>query len=74
VATYPKFAIAARKAKIVKVSALEYYGDGYQDITTRVPSIVKAKRLLGWTPKTDFPTGLRKTLDFYLKGRKPPVV
>ena len=74
VATYPKFAVAARKAKIVKVSAQEYYGDGYQDITTRVPSVVKAKRLLGWTPKTDFPTGLRKTLDFYLKGRKPPEV
>src|ERR1035441_1379965 len=74
VATYPKFAVAARKAKIVKVSAQEYYGDGYQDITTRVPSVAKAKRLLGWTPKTDFPTGLRKTLDFYLKGRKRPEV
>jgi nucleoside-diphosphate-sugar epimerase len=39
-----------------------------------VPSVAKAKRLLGWTPKTDFPAGLKKTLDFYLKGRKPPVV
>src|ERR1035438_7959647 len=74
VAAYPKFAAAAKKTRIVKVSSRKYYGEGYQDITTRVPSVAKAKRLLGWTPKTDFSTGLKKTLDFYLKGRKPPVV
>jgi len=74
VAKYPKFAPLARKAKIVTVSAKDYYGANYQDITTRVPSIRKAERLLGWKPKTDFPTGLKKTLDFYLKGRKPPEV
>ncbi len=56
------------------VSAKDYYGANYQDITTRVPSIRKAERLLGWKPTTDFPTGLKKTLDFYLKGRKPPEV
>jgi len=74
VARYPKFAPLARKAKIVTVSAKEYYGENYQDITTRVPSIRKAERLLGWAPKTDFPSGLKKTLDFYLKGRRPPEV
>src|SRR5450759_2702220 len=74
VGTYPKFAAAAKKTKIVKVTSKDYYGEGYQDITRRVPSVAKAKRLLGWTPKTDFPTGLQKTLDFYLKGRKPPEV
>lgn len=73
-ATYPKFAAAAKKTRIVRVSSRKYYGEGYQDITTRVPSVAKAKRLLGWTPKTDFSTGLKKTLDFYLKSRKPPVV
>ncbi len=74
VATYPKFAPLARKARIQTVSAAEYYGPNYQDITTRVPSIAKAGRLLGWKPVTDFSTGLKKTLDFYLKGRKPPEV
>ena len=74
VAAYPKFAAAAKKTRIVKVSSRKYYGEGYQDIATRVPSVAKAKRLLGWTPKTDFPAGLKKTLDFYLKGRKPPAV
>jgi nucleoside-diphosphate-sugar epimerase len=74
VARYPKFAPLAKKAKIVTVSATEYYGENYQDITTRVPSIKKAERLLGWKPVTDFPSGLKKTLDFYLKSRNPPEV
>jgi len=74
VGTYPEFAPRARDAKIVEVSSRDYYGENYQDITTRVPSIRKAERLLGWKPTTDFPTGLKKTLDFYLKSRKPPEV
>jgi len=74
VATYPKFAKAARNARIVKVTSEQYYGKGYQDITTRVPSIQKASEILGWKPKTSFETGLRKTLDYYLKSRKPPEV
>lgn len=72
VGTYPRFAPLARKAKIVKVTAGDYYGAGYQDVTRRVPSIAKAERLLGWKPRTDFKTGLKKTLDFYLKTRKAP--
>jgi len=74
VARYPKFEPLARRAQVVAVSPGQYYGDNYQDITTRVPKVEKAKRLLGWTPKTDFPTGLAKTLDFYLEGRNPPKV
>ncbi|MCG3192110.1 MAG: bifunctional UDP-4-keto-pentose/UDP-xylose synthase [Thermoanaerobaculia bacterium] len=70
VGTYPKFAPLAKNAEIIEVSADEYYGAGYQDITTRVPSIKKAQRCLGWSPKTDFKTGLKKTLDYYLKKRK----
>jgi len=74
VGTYPRFAKLAKKAKVVVVSANDYYGTGYQDITTRVPSIRKAKEILGWKPRTDFDAGLKKTLDFYLKSRRPPEV
>jgi nucleoside-diphosphate-sugar epimerase len=74
VKTYPKFAPLARKAQIVTVSSRDYYGAGYQDIETRVPSIKNAERLLGWKPKTSFKAGLKKTLDFYLKSRNPPGV
>ena len=74
VGTYEKFAPLAQAATLVEVSATEYYGANYQDITTRVPSVRKAKECLGWTPTTDFATGLAKTLDFYLSGRPLPEV
>jgi nucleoside-diphosphate-sugar epimerase len=74
VGSYPRFGELAKKTQIIEVSANEYYGTGYQDITTRVPSIKKAQECLGWNPKTDFKTGLKKTLDYYLKKRKQPEV
>jgi nucleoside-diphosphate-sugar epimerase len=74
VAAYPRFASLARDARVVEVSSADYYGANYQDITTRVPSVRKAKECLGWSPTTDFPTGLKRTLDFYLSGRSDPEV
>jgi nucleoside-diphosphate-sugar epimerase len=74
VGRHPRFEAIARRAQIVTVSSGDYYGPGYQDITTRVPKIEKARRILGWQPATDFPTGLARTLDFYLEGRNPPEV
>jgi nucleoside-diphosphate-sugar epimerase len=64
--TYPKYAPLAQKVKIVAVKSDDYYGKGYQDILTRVPSIKNAERYLGWTPTTDLKTALRKTLDYHL--------
>ena len=49
------------------VDEKEYYGKGYQDIQVRYPSIRKAKKILGWTPKVDLDTSLKKTLDYFLK-------
>ena len=74
VGTYERFAPLARDARIVEVSSADYYGANYQDITTRVPAIRKARECLGWEPATDFATGLKKTLDFYLSGRTTPEV
>ena len=39
-----------------------YYGEGFEDPRRRVPSADKAKRLLGFTPKVDLETGLKKTI------------
>ena len=55
-----------KKIKIEDVSQEEFYGEGYQDVSFRVPSIKKAKRLLGWEPKIDIDIALRKTIDFYI--------
>jgi nucleoside-diphosphate-sugar epimerase len=73
VTTYPGYEEVGKKAEIIDVSAADYYGAGYQDIATRVPSIRRAKEILGWEPKIDFDTALKLTLDFYLTGRKPAV-
>ncbi|MHB8253187.1 MAG: bifunctional UDP-4-keto-pentose/UDP-xylose synthase [Acidiferrobacter sp.] len=66
VRSYPRYAGLADKVKIIAVDSKEYYGEGYQDILTRVPSIENARQYLGWTPKTDLTTALRKTLDYHL--------
>ena len=53
-------------SEIVETRHEDYYGQGYQDITSRKPSIEKARRLLGWEPKTDLATSLQITLDSFL--------
>lgn len=65
-AHYPKYAEKAKSVKLIDVDAKQYYGEGYQDVLLRVPSIKQAREKLSWQPKTNFADGLRKTLDFYL--------
>jgi len=64
--TYPAYARMADAVKIVTVPSGDYYGSGYQDIQSRVPSIRNAEQYLGWKPVTDLTTALRKTLDYHL--------
>src|SRR6266566_1053905 len=51
--TYPKYAPLAEKTKLITVGSGEYYGKGYQDVLTRVPSVKNAAQYLGWKPTTD---------------------
>jgi UDP-glucose 4-epimerase len=44
-----------------------FYGRSYEDIRRRVPSISKAKELLGWEPKVDLRKGLRMSAAWYRK-------
>ena len=66
IGTYPGCAARAQRVKLVTVNSGDYYGQGYQDIMTRVPCIKNAEQHLGWRPQTDLETALRKTLDYYL--------
>ena len=63
---YPEYAERAKNAKLQNISAGDYYGEGYQDVPRRVPSIRQAQEILGWTPKTDLKTALKLTLDYHL--------
>jgi nucleoside-diphosphate-sugar epimerase len=69
VAAHPEFGKKARRTGFIDVSSGEYYGDGYQDILTRVPSIRRAREILGWEPKVSLDEAIRLTVDFYLSKR-----
>lgn len=43
-----------------------YYGDGYEDVQHRRPSIRNARRLLNWEPAVPLQESIRNTLDFFL--------
>ena len=66
ISTYPEHKHLAEKAKITNVSADDYYGTGYQDVLSRVPSIALAGKQLDWYPKVDMVQSIRRTLDFHL--------
>jgi UDP-4-amino-4-deoxy-L-arabinose formyltransferase/UDP-glucuronic acid dehydrogenase (UDP-4-keto-hexauronic acid decarboxylating) len=52
---------------IREIESRSYYGEGYQDVQHRRPSIGNARRLLNWIPKISLEQSIEKTLDFFLK-------
>jgi UDP-4-amino-4-deoxy-L-arabinose formyltransferase/UDP-glucuronic acid dehydrogenase (UDP-4-keto-hexauronic acid decarboxylating) len=44
-----------------------YYGNGYQDVEHRKPSIRNAQRLVKWTPTIGLEQSVERTLDFFLR-------
>jgi nucleoside-diphosphate-sugar epimerase len=63
---YPAYREKAESCRIVETTSGDFYGKGYQDMLTRVPSVRNAAAKLGWKPETGIEDALRKTLDFYL--------
>jgi nucleoside-diphosphate-sugar epimerase len=66
-ASFPRTKEVASRAKIVEQSADDYYGREYQDIVRRVPSISRARKLLGWEPKIAFEEAIRRTIAHYIE-------
>ncbi|MCX5805149.1 MAG: bifunctional UDP-4-keto-pentose/UDP-xylose synthase [Proteobacteria bacterium] len=64
---HPSTKNITKHSEIVETFSKDYYGEGYQDIDFRVPSIKKAKTIIGWEPKVDLDTALKKTLEYYLE-------
>ena len=62
---YEEYRAAARKVRIVTTTAKRYYGEGYQDVQHRVPSVAAAARDLGWKPRTSMREALRRIYDSY---------
>ncbi len=55
-------------AGIKKIESSSYYGEGYQDVEYRRPSIKNAYRLLNWQPTIDLNQTIDETLDFFLQA------
>ncbi len=62
---YPEYRKNAAKVKLVSTSAGKYYGKGYQDVQNRVPKIDNTMKDLGWKPKVDMKTALKRIFDAY---------
>jgi nucleoside-diphosphate-sugar epimerase len=63
--SYPEYRDSAARVKLVEVSSGEYYGKGYQDVQNRVPKIDNTMQDLGWAPKVDMQTALKRIFDAY---------
>ena len=68
---YPGLASRARQLRYLDVPAERYYGEGYQDMERRRPSIARAQALLGWQPKTPLRMALARTVDPYFRAPGP---
>lgn len=65
---FPQWSERARTTVITPVPSADYYGQYYQDIQTRVPSIRKTVERLGWVPTTDLQAAVRKTIEYYVRS------
>ncbi len=54
-------------AGLREVESRAYYGEGYQDMEHRKPSIRNARRLLNWEPSIALEASVEETLDYFLR-------
>lgn len=53
-------------AGVKEIESTSYYGEGYQDVTHRRPSIRNANKILDWRPIIPLDESVEHTLDFFL--------
>ncbi len=64
-ASYPEYRDSAKKVQLVDTTSGGYYGNGYQDVQSRVPKIENTMSELGWKPQYLMPEALKRILDAY---------
>ncbi len=62
---YPEYEQQARNVSILEVTSDDYYGQGYQDIQSRVPFIDNTCDELDWAPQIDVKIALAKIMETY---------
>lgn len=61
----PEYQPGASRVELLDIAAETYYGQGYQDIQTRVPWIANTQEELGWKPRVDVRQALHRIFDAY---------
>jgi nucleoside-diphosphate-sugar epimerase len=62
---FPEYQRGAERVQLAEVSSGAYYGQGYQDIQTRVPWIDNTKQELDWAPQVPVREALRRIFEAY---------
>ena len=62
---FPEYQPGAAKVRILNVAPADYYGNGYQDIQTRVPYIGNTVADLDWSPRVEIRDALRNIFEAY---------
>jgi nucleoside-diphosphate-sugar epimerase len=61
----PEYQESAKQVVIQETSAVQYYGNGYQDVQNRVPKIDNTMQELGWKPSTTMAHALEHIFEAY---------
>ncbi len=64
-ATLPQYRVQAARTSLVDSAASAYYGQGYQDVSHRVPAIANTMADLDWQPRIGMDEALLRIFDFY---------
>lgn len=65
VSTLPGYDGIRKDVAITTAEGTDYYGQGYQDLASRVPDIDRAQRILGWQPTTGMAEAIARTVAYY---------
>ncbi len=63
---FPKYHDRAKQVNIIEVSADQYFGKGYQDVASRIPSIENSKKYLDWEPKVAMEDAVIRILNYHI--------
>ena len=61
----PNFAEKAAATKVNNISYDDYFGQSYQDVEYRIPSIKNAQEKLGWSPFVNVRTSIENIVKYY---------
>ncbi|MDR2561518.1 MAG: bifunctional UDP-4-keto-pentose/UDP-xylose synthase [Holophagales bacterium] len=59
-----------KEGSLKETKSGEYYGEGYQDVSRRVPSIRRMQETFGFSPKVGLRESLEKAMNFFIEEFK----